>query len=92
MDTLESIADKGHFVIRRQENELEAVDAHAVVLFLFTQLYIRQAQRPDPMDVWPGTVQNAETTSFRDFEPGSPIRQSSSPLRGSGNYSSKPAT
>jgi hypothetical protein len=33
----------------------DAVDAHAVGLFLFAQLYQRQAARPDTMDVWPGS-------------------------------------
>ena len=31
----------------------KAVNIHAVALFLFAQLYTRQAQRPDAMDVWP---------------------------------------
>ena len=33
--------------------EPEIVDAHAIALFLFAQLYVRQAQRPDAMEVWP---------------------------------------
>ena len=35
------------------QSEASAVDAHSVALFLFAQLYIRQATRPEAMDVWP---------------------------------------
>lgn len=31
------------------------VDIYAVALYLFAQLYIRQAQRADAMDVWPSS-------------------------------------
>jgi len=36
------------------------VDIHAVALFFFAQLYIRQAQRPDQMDVWPSQASQDE--------------------------------
>lgn len=34
-------------------SEADAVDVHAVAQFLFAQLYIRQVQRPEAMEVWP---------------------------------------
>ena len=34
-------------------SEPDAVDFHAVMIFLFAQLYVRQAQRPEAMEVWP---------------------------------------
>ena len=34
------------------------VEVHAVGMYLFAQLYIRQAQRPEAMETWPS--QNGE--------------------------------
>ena len=36
----------------------ESVEVHAVGMYLFAQLYIRQAQRPEAMETWP--MQNGE--------------------------------
>ena len=36
------------------------VDIHAVALFFFAQLYLRQAQRPDAMDIWPSQASQDE--------------------------------
>lgn len=36
------------------------VDIHAVALFFFAQLYLRQAQRPDTMDIWPSQASQDE--------------------------------
>lgn len=38
----------------------KAVNIHAVALFLLAQLYTRQAQRPDAMDVWPSQASQEE--------------------------------
>ena len=40
--------------------QLQQVDIHAVALFFFVQLYSRQAQRPDAMDVWPSQASQDE--------------------------------
>lgn len=40
--------------------QLRQVDIHAVALFFFVQLYSRQAQRPDAMDVWPSQAAQDE--------------------------------
>lgn len=37
-----------------------SVDIHAVALFFFAQLYLRQAQRPDTMDIWPSQASQDE--------------------------------
>ncbi|KAK9839640.1 hypothetical protein WJX81_002320 [Elliptochloris bilobata] len=62
VDTLEAVAAEHQAVVRRAPGgtEASAVDAHAVALFLFAQLYIRQAQRPDAMDVWPSPTPAGE--------------------------------
>lgn len=58
---------------------LEAVDAHAMALFLFAQLYIRQSQMQFTMDVWPASPgdASASTTSPRAAtgEGASPVRK-----------------
>lgn len=67
------------------------MDAHAVALFLFAQLYSRQVQRPEAMEVWPSTsgagnpaedpTQNFATPSSMNVEtvgPSSPARSNSS--------------
>ena len=38
--------------------QADSVEVHAVGMYLFAQLYIRQAQRPDAMETWP--LQNGE--------------------------------
>ena len=42
---------------------------HALLLFLFTQLHVRQQARPDAMDVWPSQAQQEEKAS-RSAPPG----------------------
>ena len=37
------------------KSEADGVDVHAVALFLFAQLYFRQVQRPEAMEVWPSS-------------------------------------
>ena len=61
--------------------EPESVEVHAVGMYLFAQLYIRQAQRPEAMETWPS--QNGELAGT------SPSRQShngSCPLTQCANF------
>lgn len=46
VDTLEAVAPEHQALVRRAAGSAEAsaVDAHAVALFLYAQLYIRQAR------------------------------------------------
>lgn len=55
-----------------------AVDVHAAALFLVAQLYIRQCQRPEAMDVWPDRAQPGEAAS----SPGSSRSHTSSAHQG----------
>lgn len=61
MDTIEAVADTPQEVVQRVPGSRVAhrVDVYAVALYLFAQLYIRQAQRPDAMDVWPSSSPQA---------------------------------
>ncbi|KAK9824118.1 hypothetical protein WJX72_007884 [[Myrmecia] bisecta] len=85
VDTLEAVSEEHQLLVQRTpgKTEAEAVEAHAVALFLFAQLYIRQAQRPDAMDVWPSPTSVGETSPSQP-EPLSPIR---SPARAANNHS-----
>ena len=53
------------------------VDVHAVVLYLFAQLYTRTALRPAAKDVWPATDAGPSTSGGLQLEPSSPVRMSS---------------
>jgi hypothetical protein len=52
--------------VQRPEGVSEAntVDICAVALYMFAQLYIRQAQRADAMDVWPSSSPQAAAAGF----------------------------
>ena len=65
------------------KSEADAVDVHAVTLFLFAQLYIRQVQRPEAMEVWPSASDRANTPSGAEAAAafgGSPSSSAHSPL------------
>ncbi|KAK9848552.1 hypothetical protein WJX84_011016 [Apatococcus fuscideae] len=55
VDMLEAVVHEHQDITRTPQglSEPEAVDFHAVMIFLFAQLYVRQAQRPEAMEVWP---------------------------------------
>ncbi|KAK9861271.1 hypothetical protein WJX84_009127, partial [Apatococcus fuscideae] len=55
VDMLEAVAHDHQDITRTPQglSEPDAVDFHAVMIFLFAQLYVRQAQRPEAMEVWP---------------------------------------
>lgn len=57
IDTVDAAAAvPEHFVQRAGAySTASRVDIYAVALYLFAQLYIRQAQRADAMDVWPSS-------------------------------------
>lgn len=57
IDTIDAAAAvPEHFVQRAGAySSASRVDIYAVALYLFAQLYIRQAQRADAMDVWPSS-------------------------------------
>jgi hypothetical protein len=57
IDTIDAAAEvPEHFVQRPGAySTASRVDIYAVALYLFAQLYIRQAQRADAMDVWPSS-------------------------------------
>ena len=57
IDTVDAAAAvPEHFVQRAGPySTASRVDIYAVALYLFAQLYIRQAQRADAMDVWPSS-------------------------------------
>ena len=57
IDTIDAAAETPEHFVRRAGAFAGAstVDIHAVALYLFAQLYIRQAQRADAMDVWPSS-------------------------------------
>ena len=61
MDTIDAVSEPTHEVVRRPAAGAEAnqADARAIALYLFAQLYIRQAQRADAMDVWPSSSPQA---------------------------------
>ena len=61
VDTLDAVSEPTHEVVRRPAAGAEANqgDARAIALYLFAQLYIRQAQRADAMDVWPSSSPQA---------------------------------
>ena len=61
IDTIDALSEPLHEVVQRPPGRAEAdrADVHAVALYLFAQLYIRQAQRADAMDVWPSSSPQA---------------------------------
>lgn len=69
-DTVTAVAPSDQAV--RQN---EAVDVHAVALYLFSQLYTRQAQRPDAKEIWPSSSGAGEGLLMQ-IEPSSPVRMS----------------
>ena len=66
-------------------SEAEGVDAYAVALFLFAQLYIRQGQRPEAMEVWPA-LSNGEASTSSGQEPLSPACSGSTGSSRSGGH------
>lgn len=59
------------------------VDVHALVLYLFAQLYTRSASRPGTKDIWPSThdsigggAGNSGSGFHMQLEPSSPVRMS----------------
>ncbi|CAL8467086.1 g6622 [Coccomyxa elongata] len=73
IDTIDALAEAPQEVVQRPEGTSEAnvVDVCAVALYMFAQLYIRQAQRADAMDVWPSSSPQAAAAAFT----GSPFSQ-----------------
>ena len=65
-DTIDALAEAPQEVVQRPEGTSEAnvVDVCAVALYMFAQLYIRQAQRADAMDVWPSSSPQAAAAAF----------------------------
>ena len=63
---------------RAGQSEAAAVDAHAVAMFLFAQLYIRQAVRPEAMDVWPAASSGMVAESLSPFGATSSLHATSS--------------
>ena len=61
IDTIDALSEPLHEVVQRPPGRAEAdrADVRAVALYLFAQLYIRQAQRADAMDVWPSSSPQA---------------------------------
>lgn len=59
-------------------SEAGSVDVHAVALFLFAQLYIRQVQRPEAMEIWPSSPGGVTPTEAAAAFGGSPSSPASS--------------
>ena len=57
IDTIDAAAEVPEQFVQRSgiHSTANRVDIYAVALYLFAQLYIRQAQRADAMDVWPSS-------------------------------------
>ncbi|CAL5225377.1 g8182 [Coccomyxa viridis] len=57
VDTVDAAAEVPEQFVQRTgiHSTANRVDIYAVALYLFAQLYIRQAQRADAMDVWPSS-------------------------------------
>ena len=57
IDTIDAAAEVPEQFVQRTgiHSTANRVDIYAVALYLFAQLYIRQAQRADAMDVWPSS-------------------------------------
>lgn len=57
IDTIDAAAEVPEQFVQRSglHSSASRVDIYAVALYLFAQLYIRQAQRADAMDVWPSS-------------------------------------
>ena len=57
IDTIDAAAEVPEQFVQRAGTHGSAsrVDIYALALYLFAQLYIRQAQRADAMDVWPSS-------------------------------------
>ena len=57
IDTIDAAAELPEQFVQRSgiHSTANRVDIYAVALYLFAQLYIRQAQRADAMDVWPSS-------------------------------------
>ncbi len=66
IDTIDALAEAPQEVVQRPEGTSEAnvVDVCTVALYMFAQLYIRQAQRADAMDVWPSSSPQAAAAAF----------------------------
>ena len=66
IDTIDALAEAPQEVVQRPEGVSEAnvVDICAVALYMFAQLYMRQAQRADAMDVWPSSSPQAAAAAF----------------------------
>ncbi|DBB07821.1 TPA: hypothetical protein ACH3X3_009230 [Trebouxia sp. C0006] len=60
VDTIAAVNESHLPTQEEPQGQPRQVDIHAVALFFFAQLYIRQAQRPDQMDVWPSQASQDE--------------------------------
>ena len=71
IDTIDALSEPLHEVVQRPPGRAEAdrADVHAVALYLFAQLYIRQAQRADAMDVWPSSSPQAAAAAAAAVRP-----------------------
>ncbi|KAK9916762.1 hypothetical protein WJX75_006671 [Coccomyxa subellipsoidea] len=96
IDTIDALAEAPQEVVQRPEGVSEAntVDICAVALYMFAQLYIRQAQRADAMDVWPSSSPQAAAAGFSGsvFAQATPLgSEPSSNLSGFGSGAFMPA-
>lgn len=66
IDTIDALAEAPQEVVQRPEgsNEANTADVCTVALYMFAQLYIRQAQRADAMDVWPSSSLQAAAAAL----------------------------
>ena len=71
IDTIDALSEPLHEVVQRPPGRAEAdrADVRAVALYLFAQLYIRQAQRADAMDVWPSSSPQAAAAAAAAVRP-----------------------
>ncbi|DBB03885.1 TPA: hypothetical protein ACH3X1_012971 [Trebouxia sp. C0004] len=60
VDTIAAVNESHLPTQEEPQGQPRQVDIHAVALFFFAQLYIRQAQRPDQMDIWPSQASQDE--------------------------------
>ncbi|KAK9810967.1 hypothetical protein WJX73_001581 [Symbiochloris irregularis] len=86
VDVLDAVAEERQMLVQKPpgdgspEADLQpaTVDVFAVALFLVAQLYIRQCQRPEAMDVWPDRGPNhgdgaGPASPSRITSPASPV-------------------
>ncbi|EIE26747.1 TBCC-domain-containing protein [Coccomyxa subellipsoidea C-169] len=95
IDTIDALAEAPQEVVQRPEgiSEANTVDACTVALYMFGQLYIRQAQRADAMDVWPSSSPQAAAAGLTGsaFSQALPFAELSGSFSGFGSGGFGPA-